>query len=104
MKQNLDTKFIYADPMKDHNENEIVLNTIGTKKDLEKYGISFEENGTYWFWVDNEEGDPLVFSGVVRFDKDLNEWVAKIDRNHIQPLSKSEFVGIYTGREIEGND
>lgn len=89
MEQNKNTKYIYADLMKVHqSEEEILLNTVGTKKDLEEHGINFEEGKEYWFWTDDKENDPLIFSGIVRFDLASKEWIAKIDLQAIKHLSE----------------
>lgn len=96
-------KFIYGDLQRSFNkENEIRLDTFGTRQDLERYGIEFEAGKCYWFWRDSEEGDPLIFSAKVKYDKDLSKWIAEIDISTIKHLSESEFAKDYTAKEIEG--
>ncbi len=95
-------KFIYADLQKTGDkENSILLTTIGTKKDLEKHEVKFEEGETYWFWRDNEIDNPLVFPAKVRFNKDLNAWIADYDPNSIKEFLDSEFANQYSPKDIE---
>lgn len=98
-------KFIYADLQRSHvTENEIRLDTFGTQQDLKRHGIVFREGETYWFWRDDEINDPLIFSAKVRFDKDLEKWIANVDPTTIKHLSESQFAGEYSPEDIEGGD
>lgn len=103
MKSNKNIKFIYGDLQRSYDkENEIRLDTFGTHQDLKRHGIEFEAGKRYWFWRDDEENDPLIFSAKVRYDKDLSKWIAEIDTLTIKHLSESEFAKDYTAKEIEG--
>jgi hypothetical protein len=71
-------RFIYADLQRTHNrENEILLNTNGTKEDLKRYGIELEGGKDYWFWRDDKEDDPLIFSGKVKLDGETKTGLQK---------------------------
>jgi len=84
-------KPIYADLNKS-GSGAVILTTIGTHRDLEKYGIALEEDLALTFYMDDsdENGDPdnLIFSGIVHFDEVNQHWVAKIDWDQIKRESK----------------
>ena len=84
-------KAIYADLNK-YGSGGVILTTIGTRRDLEKYGIALQENLALTFYMDDvdENGKPdnLIFSGIVHFDEANQQWVAKIDWDQIKNESK----------------
>jgi|SRR3989344_6878792 len=98
-----DIIFIYGDLQRSYvNENEIRLDTYGTQQDLKRHNVTFKEGETYWFWRDDEPNDPLIFSGIVRFDKDSEKWIVKVNPSTIKHLSESQFAGKYSAKSIEG--
>ena len=96
-------KFIYADTQRTFDtEDTIRLDTHGTKMDLEKYGIVFEESKNYWFYRDDMENDPLIFTAKVSFNPQLGVWTGKIDSSTLTHLSKSTFGKTYSSEYVEG--
>jgi hypothetical protein len=96
-------RFIYADLQRTHNrENEIFLNTNGTKEDLKRYGIELEGGKDYWFWRDDKEDDPLIFSGKVKLDGETKNWIAEIDTASVKNLSQSSFKDSYSVTDVIG--
>jgi hypothetical protein len=69
----------------------ILLDTYGTQQDLQKYGIEFEEGKQYLFWKDDLEDNPLVFTGTVNFDSQIQKWIAVVDDASIKNLSETPF-------------
>jgi hypothetical protein len=66
----------------------VSLSTIGTRRDLERFGVTLEEGRALTFYMDNadENGNPdnLIFSGIVHFDEINQHWVAEIDWDRIK--------------------
>lgn len=86
-------QLIYADLQRTHRDQNVIrLDTIGTRNDLEKHGLTLREGETYWFWRDDEIDDPLIFSGIAKFDVGSQQWLAAIDPMSITHLSQSEFA------------
>ena len=84
-------KAIYADLNK-FASGAIPLTTIGTRRDLEMYEITLEENLALVFYMDdvdeNGNADNLIFPGIVQFDAANQVWVAKVDPDQIKNESK----------------
>ena len=81
---------IYADLNK-FDSGAVLLTTIGTRRDLEKYRITLEENLVLTFYMDDvdAQGNPdnLIFSGTVHFDNVNQRWIAEIDKHKIKSTS-----------------
>ena len=84
-------KAIYADLNK-FSSGAVSLTPVGTRRDLEKYGITLEENLVLTFYMDDADDlgnrDNLIFSGIVHFDAANQRWVAEIDWDKIKNESK----------------
>lgn len=74
---------VQVDLMKTDAQRRVVLTTVGTRRDLERYGIELEEGLLLHLYTDDadEDGnrDDIVFDGVVHYDQDESRWVATID-------------------------
>jgi hypothetical protein len=61
----------------------ILLNTQGTKEDLERHGIELRENLKLLLYSDDADNegrsDPLLVEGTVHFDSERDQWLAAID-------------------------
>ena len=61
----------------------ILLNTQGTKEDLERQGIELRENLKLLLYSDDADNDgrsdPLLVEGTAHFDTDHERWLAVID-------------------------
>ena len=84
-------KRIYVDFHKVDNQGRLVLTTLGTIKDLDRYGIELKEGMRLAFYSDDEdmEGHPdeLRVDGTVLYDTDRGRWIAEIDWNEIRHAS-----------------
>jgi hypothetical protein len=87
---------IYADPHKTDGQGRLLLTTLGTKADLDRYGVALEEGMHLDFYTDdaNDSGnrDDLLFSGVVFYNAELKAWVASIDWGRLQDASDFDAV------------
>ena len=83
---------IYHDFQKTDDERRLILSLNGTTQDLQKYKITLAEGLELTFWGDdlNDTGqpDPLIAEGVVTFNKNINEWVAKINWDNLKHESE----------------
>jgi len=74
---------IQVDLMKTDEHRRVVLSTIGTRRDLERYGIVLEEGLLLHLYTDDadEEGKPdnILVDGIAHYDQDRERWVATID-------------------------
>jgi hypothetical protein len=61
----------------------ILLNTQGTREDLERQGIELRENLKLLLYSDDADNDgrsdPLLVEGTVHFDSEHDQWLAVID-------------------------
>jgi len=92
----MDTQRIYADLNKWEEVNgdfRVILTTLGTRQDLQKYGITLEEGLRLTFWMDDGDDagnlDPLYFDGVVHYDESTQNWVAVVDPENIRNASET---------------
>jgi hypothetical protein len=87
-----ETKFIYADFMKCDDENNLVLTCFGTHKDLAEHKIILKDGMKLSFYSDDADDfgneDDLVVQGVVKYDRNHEQWVAVIDWDKIKNISK----------------
>lgn len=85
---------IYIDFHGECERGKFVLDTLGTKKDLERYGITLSEGLRLTFWSDDTDDqgnfDPLIVEGTVEFNSKINEWVARIDDTKIRHDSQQD--------------
>lgn len=83
-------KIIYADLNK-YDGSRIVLTTVGTRRDLEKYGIILTNGLKLTFYMDDADAngneDNLIFDGIVQYDEVNQRWVAVIDLDNIKHTS-----------------
>jgi hypothetical protein len=83
---------IYIDFNREDEKGTYLLDTAGTRADLEKQHITLSEGLRLVFWSDDadEQGhpDPLVVEGVVEFSPRLKKWVARIDKEAIKHESE----------------
>jgi uncharacterized protein (UPF0210 family) len=87
---------IYADFMKSDDQNRLVLTCFGTKRDLEKYGITLEDGLTLVFYNEDEDDygnrDDLVVRGIVEFDNKAHRWAARINWDDVKNISQLSAV------------
>jgi hypothetical protein len=83
---------VYADLQKTDAERRVKLTTIGTREDLQKYGIELEEGLLLHLYADDEDEqgrrDDLIFDGVAHFDIESRTWAATIDWTAIRHESE----------------
>jgi hypothetical protein len=68
----------------DHNDPTPSLNGPGTQSDLSRYGITLTEGQCLLLYDDDAEDgkiDDLIAVGIARRDRELDHWVAEIDRS-----------------------
>src|ERR1051325_5632558 len=74
---------IYADFHNLDDANQIRLNTVGTRRDLERLGIELKEGLALTLYMDDadDEGksDVIMVDGVVRFSSEAKCWVTVVD-------------------------
>jgi|KBSMisStaDraftv2_1062788.scaffolds.fasta_scaffold314663_3 hypothetical protein len=80
------SNLIYADYGKYDRRGRIILTCLGTRRDLDRYGITLRSGMALTFYMDsdlNEDGtaDNLLVNGIVAFDPEENRWVATIDES-----------------------
>ncbi|MGI8467176.1 MAG: hypothetical protein ACR2N3_01865 [Pyrinomonadaceae bacterium] len=87
-----ETRFIYADFMKNDFENRLVLTCLGTFRDLAKYDITLRDGMKLSFYNEDEDElgnkDNLVVQGIVKYDKIHERWIAIINWDKIKNVSK----------------
>jgi hypothetical protein len=80
--------YLYAEGVKNHPH---YLTTIGTKADLARTGLVLKEGAVVGFYNedanDQNEADPLLFEGIVHWDKEKNLWYAILDEASFRHLS-----------------
>lgn len=83
---------IYVDFLKTDGSGRLLLSSLGTREDLERYGITLNEGLLLQLYTDDadDEGnrDDLVIEGIAHFDEANNRWVAIIDRDAIRHKSE----------------
>lgn len=84
-------KLICADINKYDDRRRILLTTVGTLHDLDRFKITLVDGLRLVFYSDDadEYGRPdnLVFEGTVEFDEARNRWVASIDWTNFRHMS-----------------
>ncbi len=82
---------IYADPHKTDGHGRVLLTTLGTSADLDRYGIHLQEGMHLDFYTDDADNngghDDLLFVGVVHYNAELKAWVAIIDWDRLHNAS-----------------
>jgi hypothetical protein len=83
---------IYADFMKCDTKKRLLLTTLGTNRDLAKYGIELRPGLRLVFYNEDEDAsgkrDDLVVEGTVEYDERNKRWVAEIDWDVIKNISE----------------
>lgn len=73
-------------------QDRLRLDTVGAREDLRRQVIALEEGQALLLYDHDEDAegnrDDLVVEGTVRWDRDLNCWVAVIDRSAIRHESQ----------------
>ena len=90
-------KLIYADTNDSLGNGRLVIMGLGTKRDLEKYGIVLTNGLNLTFYMDDadDDGNPdnLIFEGDVEFEEATQRWLAVVDWDdfkHASDFSESE--------------
>lgn len=82
---------IYADFHKVDENGRLILICIGTKSDIEKYGVEFQDGMVITFYCDDadDDGNPddLLADGIVSYDVEKYYWTATIDWNTVRHTS-----------------
>lgn len=83
---------IYADFMKNVDENRLILVCHGTFKDLERNNVTLETGMKLVFYSDDADDDgnqdDLVVEGFVEYDEKKQRWTAKISWEDIKNISQ----------------
>ena len=86
---------VYADLNKWEEVNgqfRVILTTLGTYNDLQRFNITLKEGLVLDFWMDDEDADgnpdPLYFQGTAHYDEDAQHWVAAVLRDEVRPASE----------------
>lgn len=70
----------------------ILLTCVGTLRDLERQNIKLENGLRLWFYDSDVDKygstDNLIFEGIVKFDEELQNWVAEVNWNEIKNMSR----------------
>lgn len=89
---------IYADLAKQDAHGNVPLTTVGTRRDLERFGVVLSNGQRLYFYDldenDNGEADDLFVAGTVRWDGELGHWSAEIDGKEILHASEVDFSQI----------
>lgn len=93
--QLLDKPRVYADlngGWRVEDEYVVPLNSSATENDLHTLGYRLMPGLVVDFWTDDGDDagdlDPLLFQGVIQFDKETQHWVAVADWNGFQNASE----------------
>lgn len=82
---------VYADFQNLDEANRIRLNTLGTRKDLEREGVELREGLRLTLYTDDadDQGRPdnLLVDGVVEFNDEEQTWVAAVDWQQLRHAS-----------------
>jgi len=83
---------IYADFHNLDEENRLRLTSSGTRKDLDRKGITLRKGLQLTFYTDDADDrgqpDELIVEGVVDFDESAQIWVGQVDWATVRRLSE----------------
>ena len=84
---------IYADFQNLDEENRLRLTCFGTRRDLERLGITLREGMALTLYTDDADDggkrDELLAEGIVQYNQAENCWVAVIDWGMLRHVSDS---------------
>jgi hypothetical protein len=82
---------VWVDFMKVDDSRRLILTALGTRADLNRYGIELQDGMPLAVFSDdlNAEGHPddLVGEGTVRYDPERDRWVLELDWGAIRHAS-----------------
>lgn len=83
---------VYADFNKQDKEGHLVLNSVGTQRDLQQLGLTLRDGLKLLLYADDtdENGNPddIEVEGVVRYDSANNQWIAVYQQTAIRHASE----------------
>jgi hypothetical protein len=82
---------IYADLSQKRSGRSVKLTTVGTRRDLTRFGLELSDGLALRMWTDDadDEGqpDPLLFEGTARWDAKEDCWMADVDWEAVRHAS-----------------
>jgi hypothetical protein len=91
------TPFVYADFHNLDDDNRLVLDSAGTKADLQRLGLVWQDGLAVTFYMDdadeNGSSDPILVDAVVRFDTGNQRWVADANWSSVRHASDEQTSG-----------